>query len=136
VNTPDASQSSPEPAGPGLLSALGSSLAALGELLFSRVELLLLDLQDGVEALGRALLWAFVALMAAGLGLLIGALALIFAFWDTHRVLVSLLVMGGFFLLALLAGLAVRAQLRAQRALFGASLEELMRDREYFRPRS
>jgi uncharacterized membrane protein YqjE len=135
VNHPDP----PPPDGPapaGLLSALESALAALGELLFSRVELLLLDLQDGVDALGRVLLWAFVALMAAGMGLLIGALALIFAFWDTHRLLVSLLVMGGFFLLALLAALAVRAQLRSQRALFAASLEEFVRDREYFRPRS
>jgi uncharacterized membrane protein YqjE len=119
-----------------LLAALGGSLAALGELLFSRVELLLLDLQDGVDSVGRLLLWAVIALLAAGLGLLIGALALIFAFWDTHRVLVALLIMCAFFALALFAGLAVRAQLRAQRALFGASLEELMRDREYFRPRS
>jgi uncharacterized membrane protein YqjE len=111
-------------------------LAALGELLFNRVELLLLDLQERIDALGRVLLWAVVAFMAAGLGLLIGALALIFAFWDTHRVMVALLVMGAFFVLAFLAGLAVRAQLRAQRALFGASLEELLRDREYFRQRS
>lgn len=127
---------SDSPASAGLLSALATAFASLGELVFSRVELLLLDLQDGVDALGRVLLLAFVALMAAGMGLLIGALALIFAFWDTHRLLVSLLVMGAFFLLALLAALAVRAQLRAQRALFAASLEEFMRDREYFRPRS
>jgi uncharacterized membrane protein YqjE len=127
---------SDSPAPGGLLSALANAFASLGELVFSRIELLLLDLQDGVDALGRVLLLAFVALMAAGMGLLIGALALIFAFWDTHRLLVSLLVMGAFFLLALLAALAVRAQLRTQRALFAASLEEFMRDREYFRPRS
>jgi uncharacterized membrane protein YqjE len=135
VNRPDPPPpDSPAPA--GLLSSLANALAALGEMLFSRVELLLLDLQDGVDALGRVLLWAFIALMAAGLGLLIGALALIFAFWDSHRLLVSLLIMGAFFLLSLLAALAVRAQLRAQRALFAASLEEFMRDHEYFRPRS
>jgi uncharacterized membrane protein YqjE len=135
VNHPDP----PPPDGPapvGLLAALASAFAALGELVFSRVELLLLDLQDGVDGLGRVLLWGFISLMAAGMGLLIGALALIFAFWDTHRLLVSLLVMGAFFLLAVLAALTVRAQLRSQRALFAASLEEFMRDREYFRPRS
>jgi uncharacterized membrane protein YqjE len=135
VNDPDPAPSD-GPAPAGLLAALASALAALGELVFSRVELLLLDIQDGVDALGRVLLWGFIALMAAGMGLLIGALALIFAFWDTHRLLVSLLVMGAFFLLALLAALVVRAQLRAQRSLFAASLEEFMRDREYFRPRS
>ncbi|HEX4050998.1 MAG TPA: phage holin family protein [Steroidobacteraceae bacterium] len=135
MNDPDPAPSD-GPAPAGLLAALASALAALGELVFSRVELLLLDIQDGVDALGRVLLWGFIALMAAGMGLLIGALALIFAFWDTHRLLVSLLVMGAFFLLALLAALVVRAQLRAQRSLFAASLEEFMRDREYFRPRS
>jgi uncharacterized membrane protein YqjE len=135
VNHPNPAPSD-SPAPVGLLAALASALAALGELLFSRVELLLLDLQEGVDGLGRVLLWAFIALMATGLGLLIGALTLIFVFWDTHRLLVSLLVMGAFFLLALLAALIVRTQLRAQRALFAASLEEFMRDREYFRPRS
>ena len=134
MNDPDPSPP-PGPAPDGLLSALARALGSLGEMLFSRFELRLLDLQDGVDALGRALLWALVALMAAGMGLLIGALALIFAFWDTHRLLVSLLVMGGFFLLALLAALAMRSQLRSQRALFSASLEEFVRDREYFRPR-
>lgn len=133
MNQPKSSPSD-GPAPAGLLSALAGAIAALGELVFSRVELLLLDVQDGVDSIGRVLLWAFIALMAAGMGLLIGALALIFAFWDTHRVLVSLLVVGAFFLLALLAAFAVRVQLRAQRALFAASLEEFMRDREYFRP--
>lgn len=131
----------PEPPPPpgrasgGLLSALSGALGALGGLLLSRFELLLLDLQDGVNSVGRVLLLALISLLAASLGLLVGALALIFAFWDTHRLLVSVLVVGGFFLLALLAGVAARSQLRAQRALFSASLEEFVRDREFFRHR-
>ncbi|HEY7929942.1 MAG TPA: phage holin family protein [Steroidobacteraceae bacterium] len=119
----------------GVLSALANVLAALGGLFVSRVEVLLLDLQDGVEALASVVLWAGIALMAAGLGLLIGALALIIAFWDSHRLLVSLLIMGAFFLISLLAALAVRARLRAGRTLFAATLGEFMRDREHFRPR-
>lgn len=134
MNDPDPSPS-PGPAPGGLLSALSSALGALGDLLFSRVELLLLDLQDGVDTLGRVVLWGLIGLLAAFMGLFVGALALIFVFWDTHRLLVSLLVTGGFFLLAGIAGLAVRAQLRSQRALFAASLEEFARDRDYFRPR-
>ncbi|HLK71030.1 MAG TPA: phage holin family protein [Steroidobacteraceae bacterium] len=131
----------PEPPPPpgrasgGLLSALADTLGALGGLLLGRFELLLLDLQDGVDCLGRVLLLGLISLMAASLGLLVGALALIFAFWETHRLLVSLLVVGGFFLLALLAALAARSQLSAQRALFSASLEEFARDRELFRHR-
>lgn len=134
MNHPDPPRSD-GPAPVGLLAALANALAALGGLLFNRVELLLLDLQDGVDALARVVLWACIALITAGLGLLIGALALIFAFWDSHRLLVSLLIMGAFFLLSLLAALAVRAQLRAHRTLFAASLGEFMRDREQLRPR-
>ena len=134
MNEPDPPPST-GPAPGGLLSALSGALGALGELLFSRAELLLLDLQDGVDALGRLVLWGLIGLLATFMGLFIGALALIFVFWDTHRLLVSLLVMGGFFLLAGIAGLAVRAQLRSQRSLFAASIEEFARDRDYFRPK-
>lgn len=134
---PTESDAAAPPAGPGgLLASLGSVLAAMAEMLFGRIELLLLDIQDGVEALAGLLLWAFVGVLAAAMGLFIGALTLIFAFWDTHRLLVSLLVMGGFLLIALLAGLTVRIRLRSQRQLFAATLDEFTRDREFFRTRT
>lgn len=135
MNDPDPLQPQSPPPG-GLLSSLAGVLAALGELIFGRLELLLVDFQEGIDALVGVLLWAFVGLMAASMGLFIGALALIFAFWDTHRLLVSLLVMGAFFVMAITAALVLRARLRSQRQLFAASLEEFMRDREYFRTRS
>jgi uncharacterized membrane protein YqjE len=109
--------------------------AALGELLFGRLGLLLVELQEGIDSLIGLLLWAFIGLMAAGMGLLIGALALIFAFWDTHRLLVSLLVMGVFFLLAITSAAVVAARLRSRRQLFGTTLEEFAHDREFFRTR-
>ncbi len=144
LNEPDPSQEPKESAQPatpplppgGLLAALGSVLATLAEMLSGRVELLLLDMQEGVEALASVLLWAFIGLLAASLALFVAAMALIFAFWDTHRVLVSLSVTGAFLLIALGAALAARARLRSQRQLFAATLEEFMRDREFFRTRS
>jgi uncharacterized membrane protein YqjE len=142
LNEPDLSQEEPKesaqpspPPASGLLWSLGGVLATLAEMLFGRVELLLLDMQEGIESLASVLLWAFIGLLAAGLALFVGAMALIFAFWDTHRLLVSLSVMGAFLLIALGAALAVRARLRSQRQLFATSLEEFTRDREFFRTR-
>ena len=61
------------------------------------------------------------------------ALALIFEFWDTHRVLVAVLIMGVFVLLTAVAARVVLAKLRAQRSLFATTLAELAKDRAALR---
>ena len=68
-------------------------------------------------------------------GRVLGALALIFAFWDTHRILVSLLVMGTFLLLTIAALWMVVVKLRTQRTLFAATLSEFAKDRELLKRR-
>ncbi len=105
-------------------------LVTLAEMASTRMELVLLELQEGVEGLVGLLLWSFVALFAALSGLFLGALALIFAFWDTHRVLVSVLVMSAFLVIAIAAGLVVLSRLRARRGLFATSVGEFARDHE------
>ena len=70
-----------------------------------------------------------VALLAAAVGLVFGGLALVFVFWDTHRVLVAALVMGAFLLLAAAATRVVLGKLRLQRGLFTTTLTELAKDR-------
>ena len=51
-----------------------------------------------------------VALLAAGVGLFLLALVVIFVFWDTHRVIASIAVTGTFFLIAVVAALVLRAK--------------------------
>jgi uncharacterized membrane protein YqjE len=60
---------------------------------------------------------------------LFGGLALVFVFWDSHRVLAAVLVMCVFLLLAAAAAGVVLARLRAQRSLFATTLAELAKDR-------
>jgi uncharacterized membrane protein YqjE len=117
------------------VTSLGALLATLVEMAYTRVELVLVELQEWLEGLVSVVLWGLVAIFAAGASLVLGALALIFAFWDTHRVLVSLLVMGVFLLLMLGSIWMVVAKLRAQRILFVATLHEFAKDREVMKVR-
>ena len=107
----------------------------LVEMVYTRLELIFVELQEWVEGLVGVVLWGLVAIFFAGATLLLGALALIFAFWDTHRILVSLLVMGAFLLMMLGAIWIVVIKLRAQRTLFAATLSEFAKDRELLKRR-
>jgi uncharacterized membrane protein YqjE len=75
------------------------------------------------------MLWAAVALLAAGVGLFLLALLVIFVFWDTHRVLASVSVTAVFFLIAMSAALMLRAKVRGKPPLLDATLAELKKDR-------
>jgi uncharacterized membrane protein YqjE len=115
----------------GLIGSLRGALSTLVTIAQTRLEIISTELQEEVGRAAELLLWAFVALLAAGIGLFLGALVLIFAFWETHRVLVSMLVMGFFFLLALAAVLVLRARLKSRPRLFEATIAEFARDREH-----
>jgi uncharacterized membrane protein YqjE len=108
-------------------------MATLVAIAQTRLEIISTELQEEIGRAANLLLWAFVALLAAGIGLFLGALVLIFAFWDTHRLLVSLLVMGFFLLLSGIAILVLRMKLASRPPLFGATIAELSRDQEHLR---
>ncbi len=121
-----------EPTGPlsGLLNSLTQVFSTLVAMAQTRLELLTTELQEEVQRAAGLLLWAFVALFAAGIGLFLAALVVIFAFWDTHRLLVSMLVTGIFFAIAVFAAINLRKQLQAKPRLMDATLTELARDRQ------
>ena len=133
MSEPEESTENPPPL--GVLSSLRLLLVTLLQMSHTRLQLLLIELQDGIETAIGALVWTIVALLAAGAALFIGGLALIFAFWDTHRLLVTLLLMGAYLAIAIGAGLAVQAKLRARYTLFAASLTELAKDRAMMKER-
>jgi uncharacterized membrane protein YqjE len=89
-----------------------------------------------VRQVARLLVWAFIALFSAMMGLFLGALTVIFLFWDTHRILAALLMTGAFFVLAIAAGLILRLNLNAKPPLLDATLAELAKDREMLKNRS
>lgn len=113
-----------------MIGSVKNAVSTLIAIVQTRLEIVSNELQEEIGRAANLLLWAFVALFSAGIGLFVGALVLIFAFWETHRVLVSVLVMGFFFLLALLAILTLRAKLKGRPRLFEATIAEFSRDRE------
>jgi uncharacterized membrane protein YqjE len=128
----DSKQSDGAPQGPlsGLLHSLTQVFATLVAMAQTRLELLTTELQQEIQQAAQVLLWAFVALFAAGIGLFLAALAVIFAFWDSHRVLVSIIVTGVFFAIAAGAALHLSSKLRSRGRMLDGTLTELARDRE------
>jgi uncharacterized membrane protein YqjE len=119
-----------------LLASTGGLLASLVDIGRTRVELLAVEVQEEIRRTAGLLALGFAALFAAGVGCLLAGLTLIFAYWDTHRVLVASLVTLAFFLAAAAAALALSARLKARPRLLADTLAELERDRDTLRGRS
>jgi uncharacterized membrane protein YqjE len=113
----------------GFLDSVGQLFVTALEMVHTRLELVFTELQEGMESLVGLVLWVLSALLAGVMALLFGGLALVFVFWESHRVLVAVLVMCAFLLLAATAASVVLAKLRAQRSLFATTLTELAKDR-------
>ena len=96
----------------------------------TRIELLGSEVEEQVARLTSMLLWAIVALFLAFTTAVLIAVAILIAFWDTNRILVAVLLAAGFALLALISFLRVKAVARRRPALFKATLEELVKDRD------
>jgi uncharacterized membrane protein YqjE len=113
----------------GLFRSLAQLLATAIGIAQTRLELLSTELQEEIHRVAEIMLWAAVALLAAGVGLFLLALLVIFVFWDTHRVLASIGVTAVFFLIAVSAGLMLRAKVRGKPPVLDATLAELKKDR-------
>src|ERR1039457_303834 len=121
--------SSARPTMHGFLEAVGQLIITAVEMAHTRLELVFTEFQEAVEGLVGLVLWWLIALFATGMGLLFGGLALIFVYWDTHRVLVAVLIMVAFLLIAAVAAQVALARVRLHRTLFATTLTELAKDR-------
>ena len=119
----------------GLFQSLNNFLATLVAIVHTRLELLTTELQEEVRQVGAILLWAFVAAFAAMMGLFLVALAVIFVFWDTHRLAASVAMIGMFIAVAVVAGLILRHKLITKAPLLDDTLAELARDRDQLKAR-
>lgn len=131
MNNPDPD----ETAGPvsGFWAVVAHVLTTLLDMIYTRAELLFLDLQESSERLLSLLIWSLAGLLATAMTLFLGSLCVIFIFWDTHRVLAALLMTGCFAALAITAVLVVGAKIRARHTMFAATLAEFSKDRQHFK---
>ena len=118
-----------------LLQSATQVLASVITIAQTRFELLTTELREEIQRAAEVMLWAFVALFSAGIGLFLAALVTIFIFWDTHRVLASILVTVVFFAIAATAALILGTKLRTKPRLLEGTLAELARDREQLQRR-
>jgi uncharacterized membrane protein YqjE len=115
----------------GLFRSIAQLLATAVGIAQTRLELLSTELQEEVHRVAEIAILSAVALLAAGAGLFLLALAVIFMFWDTHRVAASIGVTSTFFLIAVVAALVLRAKVRTKPPLLDATLAELKKDRAH-----
>ena len=120
----------------GLFESLRTLSASLVGIVHARLELLSTDIAEEREHLITLLLLLQLALFFMGVGVLLLALLIVVAFWESHRFL-ALGGLTGLFLLASAgsAWLAVH-KTRTRPRLFEASLAELSKDRQHLTTRS
>jgi uncharacterized membrane protein YqjE len=119
----------------GLFKSLTGLVATLVAIAQTRLELLTTELQEEVQRAAGLVVWAFVALLSAMIGLFLAGLTIVFVYWETNRVLAALLVTGGFFVIAAIAVLILIAKVNARPRFLDATLTELARDGESLKER-
>jgi len=129
VNDPAADES---PSSNGIVTGLFKSLTNLAATLLAlaqtRMELLTTELQEEVQRAAGLFVWAFVALLAAMLGLFFGGLTIVLVYWDTHRVLAAVIVTATLFVFAVTAVLTLVAKTKSRKRFLDATLTELAKD--------
>ena len=116
------------PAGQGLFASLRRMLATLIELVHTRLDLVGVELQTEVQRATSLLVWAIAALMCAIVAVVLLAVTVLIAFWETHRLLAAGCITAVFVLTAAGLALYVRHRIRTRPPMFAASVDELRRD--------
>lgn len=115
----------------GLLKSLTVLAATLVAIAHTRLELLSSDLEEAREHLFLLQVLVLAALFFLGVGVILTAILIVAAFWDTHR----LLALGALAAIFLATGAAACAfalhKARARPKVFEASLAELFKDRQH-----
>lgn len=115
----------------GLFDSLKTLSISLVGIVHTRLELLSTDIAEEREHLITLLVLVLLALFCLGVGVVLLAMLIVVAFWDSHRLL-ALGGVTGVFLIAS-AGMAWFAlhKTRTRPRLFAASLAELSKDRQH-----
>jgi len=119
----------------GLFQSLNNFVATLVAIAHTRLQLLTTELQEEVQEVGQLLIWSFVTIFASMMALFLGALAVIFVFWDTHRILAAVLMTATFVVIAVVAGMVLLHRVKAKPPMLDATLAELARDRDQLKAR-
>lgn len=117
-------------AGGGLFATLKALSANLLGIVQTRLELLSTDIIEERERIITLLVLAVAALFSVGVGVVLLAILVVLALWETHR----LMALGGMVVFFLMAGASIgwvaMNKLRSHPRPFDASISELVKDRQ------
>ena len=119
----------------GLFRSLTTLFATLLTLAQTRLELLTTELQEEVQRAAGLVVWSLVALVTVMMGLFMAGLTIVFAYWETNRVLAALMVSGGFVLMAGIAVFVLVAKINSRPRFLAATLTELAKDSDALKSR-
>lgn len=126
----------PHAASGGLFDSLRNLSVSLVGIFHTRLELLSNDIAEEREHLITLLVMVQLALFFLGVGVVLLALLVVVAFWETHRFLALGGVTGLFLLASAGAAWFALHKTRTRPRLFEASLAELSKDRQHLTSRS
>jgi uncharacterized membrane protein YqjE len=112
----------------GLFESLRVLLTTLVAVTHTRVELIGNELESELRRVVAVLIGAMAVLALSGLALLFGALLVVAAFWDTHRLEAVAAVATGFGAMAVLALYVARQRGQRPTGFLAATLGELTQD--------
>ncbi len=116
--------------GNGLIDSLATLATTFVAILHTRLELLSTDIEEEREHILSLVKLSLIALFCMMLGMLLIAVLLIVALWDTYR-LAAIGSLAGFFIVSgFIAWYMAKRKAKAKPRLFSASLLELRKDRE------
>lgn len=118
---------------PRLSSSVKGMASTLLELVQIRLELFSIEAQEEVLRVGALLVYGAIAVAFLSLGVVLLALLITVALWDTHRLLALGVFTGLFLATGGLAAWLARERVRSGTRLFSASVDELKQDREVLR---
>jgi uncharacterized membrane protein YqjE len=118
----------------GLFGSIRTMASTLLAIVQTRAELLSTELEEERIRLTSMLVWGFVMLFCAGLGVIFVTLLFVVALWDDHRLLAVGIPAAAFLLAAFASWRVVATKAQAKPKLFSASLAELAKDREQLNP--
>lgn len=114
---------------PGILDALLALGAGLIGTLSDRVQLLAVELNEEKIRLLQNLALGTACAFLAGMAVIMGSVSLVYAFWESARLMVLLGLTLAYLIGAIVLLLVIRRRLATQPRPFQATLEELAADR-------
>ena len=118
----------------GLLDSLRRAAASLVEIVRTRLELAVTEIEEQKLRAAQIVALSVAALFFAALAIIFGSLAVVMAYWEQNPVGVLAGFAVFYLALAAIAALVWRARAKARPRLFATTLAELARDGEELNP--